>query len=91
MKIMKSIAQTNLSLKPHISMEAIEPEGSRVLMGSDKLTWPLAISLTLGKLFNLAKLGFLTCKIGIIIVEILRVDICHSFFIVQHVDFTSYV
>lgn len=52
---MKSTAQTNLSLKSHISMEAIEPEGSRVLLGSDKLTWTLALSLTLGKLFNLAK------------------------------------
>lgn len=36
-------------------MEAVESEGSRVLWGSDKLTWPYAISLTLGKLFNLDK------------------------------------
>lgn len=36
-------------------MDAIEPEGSRVLLGSDKMIWPPAISLTLGKLFNLAK------------------------------------
>lgn len=52
---MKSTTQTNLSLKSHISMEAIEPEESWVLLGSDKLTWPLALSLTLGKLFKLAK------------------------------------
>lgn len=76
---MKSTAQINQSLKPHVSMGAIEPEESRVLLSSDKLTWPLAVSLTLGKLFNLAKLRFLTWKIGIIKVETLRVDICHSF------------
>ena len=54
MKIMKYAAQTNLSLKNRIQWKLLSPKEA-VLLGSDKLTWPLACSLTLGKLFTLAK------------------------------------
>lgn len=54
MKIMKSAAQTNLSSKTRIQWKLLSLKET-VLLGSDKPPWPLAISLTLGKLFTLAK------------------------------------
>lgn len=78
---MKPAAQTNLFLKSGHSLDVMETEGSGALLGLDRLSGPLPSLWPWASYLTLWGLRLLIWKIGILIGEIFRVVVCHSFWL----------